>query len=43
MKDLAGRLEAEALARSVVELADLAGEFRGSDLRQVGAFGQILA
>jgi hypothetical protein len=43
MKDLESRLEAEALAGPVVELANKAGEFRGCDLCQVAAFGQILA
>jgi hypothetical protein len=43
MEDLEGGVETEAFAGPVVELADIAGEFRRSDLRQVGAFGQILA
>jgi hypothetical protein len=42
MKDLAGRVEAEALTGPVVELTHIAGEFRGRDRRQVGAFGQVL-
>jgi hypothetical protein len=43
MKDLEGRLEAEALAGPMVELADVGLKLLLGDLAQVGAFGQVLA
>ena len=42
MKDLEGRLKAEALAGPMIELADMGLELLLRDLAQVGAFGQVL-
>ncbi len=43
MKDLEGRLEAEALAGSLIDLTDMDAQLFVGDLGQVGAFGQVLA
>ncbi len=43
MEGLKGRLEAEAFAGPVVDLADRGTELLVRDLAQVRAFGQVLA
>ena len=43
MEDLRGALEVEALSRPVVQGVDAGAQLLRGDLRQVGAFGQVLA
>jgi len=43
MEHFEGRAIAQAFSGAMVELADVRAELFGGHLRQVGAFGQVLA
>ena len=42
MKDFEGTAIAQAFSRSMIQLGDIEAELCGGDLRQIGAFGQVL-